>query len=166
MWTETTQLFFGRTLRGESPSIAIYAIVAGNVGETVKGMVNIQQSERAFGLMFAGVFAVIAGVGWLAFDARLYWALAVAGAFLVTALAVPWVLLPLNRLWAVLARRLGRVNNYVVLGLFFYVFVVPAGFILRLLGHDPMCRGFDSKAPTYWAPVTRQTDAETLRDMF
>ena len=129
-------------------------------------MVNIRQSERAFGLMFAGVFAVIAGVGWLAFDAQLYWALAVAGAFLVTALAAPWVLLPLNRLWAVFAHRLGGVNNYVVLGLFFYVFIVPAGLILRLLGRDPMSRGFDAKAPTYWTPVTRRTDAETLRDMF
>ncbi len=129
-------------------------------------MVNIRQSERAFGLMFAGVFAVIAGVGWLAFDAQLYWALAVAGAFLVTALAAPWVLLPLNRLWAVFGHRLGRLNNYVVLGLFFYVFIVPAGLILRLLGRDPMSRAFDAKAPTYWTPVTRRTDAETLRDMF
>ncbi len=129
-------------------------------------MAGIRQSERAFGLMFAAVFAVIAAVGWLAFDARLYWVMAAAGLFLVTALTVPWVLLPLNRLWTVFARRRGRLNNYVVLGLFFYVFIVPAGLILRLLGRDPMSRAFDAKAPTYWAPVTRQTDAETLRDMF
>ena len=76
------------------------------------------------------------------------------------------MLLPLNRLWAVFAHRLGHVNNYLLLGLFFYVFIVPAGLILRLLGRDPMCRGFDAKAPTYWTPVTRRTDAETLRDMF
>lgn len=129
-------------------------------------MTGIRQSDRAFGLMFAAVVAVIALVGWLAFDARLYWALAVAAVFLVTALAAPGVLLPLNRLWAVFARRLGGLNNYVVLGLFFYVFIVPAGLILRLLGRDPMSRAFDAKAPTYWTPVTRRTDAETLRDMF
>ncbi len=129
-------------------------------------MPGIRQSDQAFGLMFAAVFAAIAGVGWLAFDARLYWVMAAAGLFLVTALTVPWVLLPLNRLWTVFARRLGRLNNYVVLGLFFYVFIVPAGLILRLLGRDPMSRAFDAKAPTYWTPVTRQTDAETLRDMF
>ena len=62
--------------------------------------------------------------------------------------------------------RLGHVNNYLLLGLFFCVFIVPAGLVLRLLGRDPMCRGFDAKAPTYWTPVTRRTDAETLRDMF
>jgi predicted nucleic acid-binding Zn ribbon protein len=136
------------------------------MNESVRNLAGIRQSERAFGLMFAAVFAVIALVGWLAFDARLYWVMAAAGLFLVTALAVPWVLLPLNRLWAVFARRLGGLNNYVLLGLFFYVFIVPAGLILRLLGRDPMCRGFDAKAPTYWTPVTRRTDAETLRDMF
>ena len=129
-------------------------------------MAGIRQSERAFGMMFAAVFAVIALVGGLVFDARLYWVMAAAGLFLVTALAAPWVLLPLNRLWAVFAHRLGRLNNYVVLGLFFYVFIVPAGLILRLLGRDPMSRAFDAKAPTYWTPVTRRTDAETLRDMF
>ncbi len=136
------------------------------MSESVRTMAGIRQSERAFGLMFAAVLAVIALVGWLACDARLYWVMAAAGLFLVTGLAVPWVLLPLNRLWAVFARRLGQVNNYLLLGLFFYVFMVPAGLILRLLGRDPMCRGFDAKAPTYWTPVTRRTDAETLRDMF
>jgi len=125
-----------------------------------------RQSNRAFGLMFAAVFAAVAGVGWLAFDARPYWTLALAGLFLVSALVVPRVLLPLNRLWAGFARRLGRFNNFLLLGLFFYIFLVPAALIIRLLGRDPMCRARDSKAPTYWTPVGRQADAETFRDMF
>ncbi len=44
----------------------------------VEPMAGILQSEYAFGLMFATVFAVIAAVGWLAFDARLDWVMAAA----------------------------------------------------------------------------------------
>lgn len=129
-------------------------------------MTSIQQSDRAFGLTFATVFAVIAGVGWLAFDAVLYWAMAVSAVLLVIALALPGILLPFNRLWSVFAHRLGHVNNYVLLGLFFYLMVLPAGLVGRLLGWDPMHRVLRPKANTYWTPVERHTDAETFRDMF
>ena len=129
-------------------------------------MIGIRQSDRAFGLTFATVFAVIAGVGWLVFDAVLYWAMAVALVILAIALALPGILLPFNRLWAVVAHRLGQVNNYVLLGLFFYLIMFPAGLILRLLGWDPMHRVLRPKANTYWTPVGRHTDAETFRDMF
>lgn len=130
------------------------------------GMIGIRQSDCAFGLTFATVFAGIAGVGWLVFDAVLYWAMVASAVFLVIALALPGILLPFNRLWAVFAHRLGRVNNYVLLGLFFYLIVCPAGLVGRLLGWDPMHRVVRPKANSYWTPVKRQTDAETFRDMF
>lgn len=123
-------------------------------------------SDRKFGLIFTTVFALIAAVGWLAFDVRLYWALAVSAVFLVLALAAPWLLLPFNRLWGVIAARLGRLLNFVLLAAFFYLFIVPMGFILRLTGHDPLPRAADPKAKTYWAPVHRHTDETTLKDMF
>ncbi|MBI1986245.1 MAG: hypothetical protein HYW28_04215 [Rhodospirillales bacterium] len=125
-----------------------------------------RQSDRAFGLTFAALFTAIAGVGWLAFDARLAWALWVAAAFLAVALAAPWLLLPLNRLWGVVAARLGGVANFVLLASFFYLFVLPLGLILRLTGRDPLPRGTDPQAKTYWTPVGRHTDEETLKDMF
>ena len=53
--------------------------------------------------MFAAVFAVLGAVGWLAFDARPYWATAVATAFATLALAAPGNVLPLNRLWGAFA---------------------------------------------------------------
>jgi len=123
-------------------------------------------SDRAFGLTFGAVFLVIAAVGWLAFDARPYWAVAVAAVFLTTAVAIPWVLLPLNRLWAVIAHRVSLVVNHLVLGIFFYTLVFPLGRIIRLLGRDPMHRALDSTATSYLTPVERHTDAETFSDMF
>lgn len=125
-----------------------------------------RQSSRAFGLTFAAVFAAVTAVGWLAFDAHLYWAAGTSVGFLVVAAVLPSVLLPLNRLWGVLSARISRVFNFVLLALFFYLFVLPLGLIIRLSGRDAMHRIPDPKAKTYWTPVTRHTDETTLHDMF
>ncbi len=123
-------------------------------------------SNRAFGLMMAAAIAAVAGIAWLVFDAIAAWPFAAAALFGTCALAAPWVLLPLNRLWGRFAHLLGRFNNFVLLGLFFYLFVFPIGGLLRLFGWDPMGRTPDGKADSYWTPVGRHTDSETFRDMF
>ena len=128
-------------------------------------MIPQPQSEKAFGVMFAAVFTVIAAVGFFVFDVLLSWALAAALGFLATALLAPGLLLPLNRLWMKFAGRLGHVNNFVLLGAFFYIFVLPAGLIMRLF-NDPMRRKADPAAATYWSPVERKADADTYRDLF
>ena len=125
-----------------------------------------RQSDRAFGLTFAAVFAIVTIVAWLVFDARAYWAVGISAGFLVVALVLPSALLPLNRLWGVLTPRIARFFNFVLLALFFYLFVLPFGLIIRLLGRDAMQRKLDPKANTYWTPITRHTDETTLHDMF
>ena len=129
-------------------------------------MTTIRQSDRAFGLTFAAVFAIIGLVGWLVFEARLIWAPIAASVFLLVALAAPGILLPLNRLWARIAHRVGLFSNALLLGSFFFLFVLPLGLIVRLFGKDPMVRTIDAEAETYWTPVGRQCDRETLTDMF
>ncbi|TAN54872.1 MAG: hypothetical protein EPN20_21025 [Magnetospirillum sp.] len=126
----------------------------------------VRQTNRAFGLTFAGVFTVIALIGWAVFDTLPRWALVTAAVFLVIALALPVLLLPLNRLWEKLAGGLGHLNNHLILGLFFYGFVTPMGLLMRLLGKDPMCRRPDRAAGSYLVPVGRKASAETYRDLF
>jgi hypothetical protein len=129
-------------------------------------MTSTQQSDRAFGFTFAVVFVVIAAIGWLVFDTRLYWSVALAVAFALVALAAPIILLPLNRLWRRLGLRLGRISNYLLLGAFLYLVIWPAGLLMRLLGRDPMNRRIRKDAASYWTTVGRQSNAETLHDMF
>ena len=59
-----------------------------------------------------------------------------------------------------------QLNNYVILGLFLYLFVFPMGLIVRLLGRDPMQRTFEPQATSYWTPVERHATTATFRDMF
>ena len=124
-----------------------------------------RQTDRAFGLMFAVVFAAVAGVGFFIFGVVLTWAIATAAVFLVVALALSWVLLPLNRLWVAFAGRLGRFNNFLLLGIFFYLFILPAGLVMRLF-NDPLQRKIDPSAGSYWSPVGRKAEIETYRDLF
>jgi len=125
-----------------------------------------KQTDRAFGLTFAGVFAIIFAVAALAFDKRPLWAGAGALGFLAVALGMPGLLLPLNRLWRQFAGVTGYISNHLLLGLFYYLFVTPLGLTIRLLGQDPMCRTKEPASATYWTPVHRQTNADTLEDMF
>lgn len=124
-----------------------------------------RQTDRAFGLTFAGLLTVVFLIALFGFEVRLDWALWVAGVFAALAVGAPGVLLPLNRLWFWFAARLGHFSNYVVLGLFLYVIMTPTGLALRMFGWDPMGRR-GATSGSYWKPISRKTDAETLRDMF
>jgi len=129
-------------------------------------MSQIRQSDRAFGLMFTAVFGIVFMVAWFAFATWLSWTLVLAGIFLAVALLAPVALLPLNRIWMGFATRLGHINNHVILGLFFFLIVLPIGMIARLFGHDPMARTPTPGAKTYWTPVERHSNADTFPDMF
>lgn len=129
-------------------------------------MSHVRQSDRAFGQMFAMVFFIIGGLVWFFADNPRIWPFAVSVAFLLVALSVPWLLLPLNRLWGVLARALGTLSNYLLLGLFFGIVVIPTGLVMRLVGKDPMSRAIDKDAESYFSGIERHAGPETFRDMF
>ena len=125
-----------------------------------------RQTDRAFGLTMAGALAVLSGIVWYAGGQRPTILPIAAAGFLVVALALPGLLLPLNRLWRALGMRLSKVSNLLILGTFFFLVLVPTGFIIRLVGRDPLRRNREPEAKSYWSPVDRQTDADTLADMF
>jgi hypothetical protein len=129
-------------------------------------MQPLRQTDRAFGLMFATALVVVSTIAWFVFDALLSEVLVAAAAFFVLALIAPGVLLPFNRLWGRFAHRLGRINNTLLLGLFFFLFVLPTGLIIRLFGNDPMQRKFEADKKSYWTAVGRHTDRDTFPDMF
>ena len=123
-------------------------------------------SERAFGLTFTVVFLSIGVLGWWVYDTLLIWAFVAATALLAVALAAPWLLLPCNRMWGALSRRLGTLTNFLLLGLFFYVVLLPVGVVMRVFKHDPLQRRRTPGSDSYFTPVTRHANSETFPDMF
>jgi hypothetical protein len=110
-------------------------------------------SNRSFGLTVGGILAAIALVRWY-WVAHLSWLmlgfLVVGLALVAAALVRPDSLALPNRLWTKLGFVLFYVVNPVVMLLLFIVTIVPAGLIMRLVGHDPMRRRFEPEATTYW----------------
>lgn len=127
---------------------------------------SIKQTDRAFGLTFAAVFSIIGSAIWFFSGQLRLWPFIVAVVFAVLALAAPGVLLPLNRLWSWFGGKLGAFNNKIILGLFYILFMIPFGCVMRLFGRDPMARKTEKGQESYWKQPTRQLTPETLRDMY
>jgi hypothetical protein len=123
-------------------------------------------SDRVFGLVFACLFGLIAAIGWVLMGRILSWAIAISGALLLLALTAPGILMPANRLWTLLGQRIAVVSNYVLLGLFFYLVILPFGLAGRLFRQSSMPKRPDPDADSYWTPVGRKTTVDSYADMF
>ena len=112
--------------------------------------------NRVFGLIFSGIFCVIAFFPVLFGNDYRQWALIVAAAWAIPAILFPSVLAPLNRLWAQFGQLMHKVINPILMGLIFFLTVLPTAIVLKVLGKDPMRRKFDAKADSYW--IARDSD--------
>lgn len=129
-------------------------------------MSTVRLSNRAFGFTFAGIFSLIAALGGVLFGQVPHWALVTAVGFAATAALLPGLLMPLNLFWGWLAPKIASLNNAIILGLVFYLFITPIAMIMKVSGRDPMNRETRVREESYWTPVRRQTDNETLEDQF
>jgi len=107
-------------------------------------------SNRAFGLVFAGFFALIGAWPLLRAGTPRWWAIVIAIAFALVATTRPGLLAVLNRWWTQLGVLLGRIVSPVALGLLFYLAITPIGLIMRLAGKDPLLLKRDAGAASYW----------------
>ena len=123
-------------------------------------------SDRKFGYVFAIALTVLCGFLWLIFGHIFRGLLIAAAVFAVFALVAPGLLLPFNRLWMVFAGRLGAMNNFLILGIVYFLVFLPAGLFMRMIGRDLMHRKIDRNAKSYFTPVGRQTDSDTMNDIF
>lgn len=107
-------------------------------------------SNRSFGIVFAVVFGLIGAWPLVSGKAPRLWAAGIAIAFAIVALAAPHWLAPLNRLWFRVGLLLHRVVNPVVMGLIFFLTVVPVGLLMRAFGKDPLRLRREPEADSYW----------------
>jgi hypothetical protein len=92
---------------------------------------------------------------------------ALAVAFLAVSSVAAHLLAPLNRAWTRLGLLLGRIVTPIVLGLMFFMSIVPIGLILRARGKDLLRLKFDRTAKSYWIERTPPgPPPETMRRQF
>lgn len=107
-------------------------------------------SERAFGFVFAGFFALLSGLAWWNASSYLIYWLGASFLVLIVALVAPSILAPLNRLWFKFGMLLNAIVSPVVMGLLFYLTITPIGLLMRLFGARPLNLKFDRAAESYW----------------
>jgi fatty acid desaturase len=117
-----------------------------------------KKKVRSFGYPVGGVLIALALVGlwrngWR-FTPAAYALLGAGGVLAALALAAPAVLRPVYRVWMGLALVLGFVMTRVILTLVFFLVITPVGWIMRVLGKDPLHRRFDRSAASYWIEKT------------
>ncbi len=107
-------------------------------------------TNRAFGLVFAAVFTLVACWPLINGASPRYWALAFAMAFLVCAVFWPSSLALPNRWWTRFGLLLSRIVSPLALGFVYFLAVVPVGLMMRLLGKDNLGLRFDRSETSYW----------------
>lgn len=109
-----------------------------------------QGSDKSFGLVFAGFFAIV-GL-WPLFkgeEVRL-WALILAALFLAVSFLRPQLLKPLNRVWFLFGLLLHKVVSPLIMGLLFFLTVTPVALLMRMSGKDPLRLKRDPSVTSYW----------------
>jgi len=87
-------------------------------------------------------------------------ALAILALFFPRALVLP------NRWWMALAKWMSLITTPIILGIIFFLVVMPIGMIKRLFGWDPLRRRAPS-AVSYWVPYNaRQKDPHHFEKMY
>ena len=123
-------------------------------------------SDRSFGVVFFGLFLLIA-LWPLTGDGQMrLWAMLIAVTILGIALIKPRVLKPLNMLWFKVGLILGRIVTPIVLGILFFGAVLPTGLALRLFGKDPRSRAIDQNARSYWISVKPGSVHRSMKNQF
>jgi len=107
-------------------------------------------SDRGFGFVFAGFFALVSGLSWWRGHTGWHWPLPLAAVFLAVALVHPRLLAPLNKLWLKFGLLIYKVMNPLILGLLFFVTIAPIGIVMRLFGKDFLRLRLDREAKSYW----------------
>ena len=118
---------------------------------------------RSFGLSTGAIVAVLFGavIPWI-WDLRYpLWPwiiLVVLGGW---GLIAPDSLRLVHRFWMRFALLISKVTTPIILGIVFFLVIMPVGLVMRIFGWDPLARQFDANAATYRI-ATESPSAGTL----
>lgn len=108
-------------------------------------------SNRSFGLSFASIFTVLALWPLITRgDSPHFWASAIAGFLLFISIFASKALTPINSLWLELGLFFQKIFSPLIMAILFYIVMSPTGYIMRMLGHDPLRLLLDKNTPSYW----------------
>ena len=132
--------------------------------ENISHIEPTRKELRTFGLMMGGLICVFFGllIPWIWGFSWPIWPYLPGGVFALTGLLAPAALGPVYRGLMKLAFVLGWINTRIILGIIFYLVLLPTSLVLRILGKDPLSRELDADVESYRVQSDKP-DAEHLR---
>ena len=116
-------------------------------------------TERNFGLVFAAVFVIISLYPlWFGKNIHL-WACIIAFIFFFFAIFLPKALIVPNKLWFKFGMLLGAIVSPIIMGIIFFLTVIPTGIIIRLLGKDLLHQKLNKSKKSYWIQKIHSLDS-------
>lgn len=113
--------------------------------------INSSRSElKKFGITIGIVLLIIAAIMFY-YNNNLYYYFAGGGLLLILlGFAAPIILLPLQKIWMILAVVLGFFMSRLILSILFYLVITPIGLIAKLFGKDFLDLKIDKSQKSYW----------------
>ena len=115
------------------------------------------------GVIIAGLFGVF--FPWLLDRSSPLWPWAVFGVLVAWALIAPRSLGPVYRGWMRFGVALSRITTPIIMGLVFFVVILPFGLVRRLFGQDSMQRKMDEGVKSYRIEST-ENETDTLENPY
>ena len=121
-------------------------------------------TERNFGLVFAAVFVIIGLYPILQGQNIRLWAFIIALIFLFFGIFLPKALIVPNKLWFKFGILLGAIVSPIIMGIIFFLAVIPTGIIMRLIGKDILNQKIKKSVKSYW--IKRTENLPSMKNQF
>jgi hypothetical protein len=108
---------------------------------------GLRRFALIFALIIVGVFGVTIPI--ISASGFLWLPWLIGGVFITWGALAPTSVRPFYRLWMRFGLLMNAIISRVVLGIVFYLMVLPFGMILRIRGSDPLKRQWDPAAASY-----------------
>ena len=121
-------------------------------------------SNKSFGIVFFILFLIIGLYPLINQDGIRIWAIIVSLIFLILGLLNSNLLTPLNKLWIKFGILLGNIISPLVLGLIFFLVVLPTGLLMRILKKNFLILKFDKNLKSYW--INKEKNLSSMKNQF
>lgn len=120
---------------------------------------------RKFGLTVGGAFlAITAILWWRDHPAAMLVTGSIGGALVFAGLLIPRYLGPVERAWMALALVISKVTTPVLMGVLYFLVLLPSGAIMRLAGKRPLVHHAGEHG--YWVLRARGDTTSTMDRQF
>ena len=124
----------------------------------------MNSSNKSFGIVFFIVFLIIGLYPLINQEGFRSWAIFISLIFLILGLINSNLLTPLNKAWIKFGILLGNIISPLVLGIIFFLIVLPTGLLMRLLKKNFLGLKFDKKLKSYW--INKEKQLSSMKNQF